>query len=206
MVIILFFPCIAHSDNCDSVKAGFSFSKSSLVESDYFEQYYIEKSAYTYYISALRLPDLNFFELVSVMNNFDKYPDFMPGYIWIEVQRFSSNHVLTGISFEASFFEPTSQYTTDVDINSDSTSYRQCWWQLDAEDTRIIKTYKMSPFQNKGNWEISVLNNVQIKIKYFTTIQPSMWLPDWAYRRFAKNSYTDTSKAIIKQAKTVTSN
>ena len=88
IIIILFFPLFIYPSVCDSININYNFSNSSAIESDYFDEYYIEKRENTYFIYATHISDVKFSELVEIIGNFQEYPDFMPGYDSIKVLAF----------------------------------------------------------------------------------------------------------------------
>lgn len=188
---------------CQKNKEGMDFSQKNMIKNKFFDQFFIEKRLDCYLIHASIISNANYFNLTEVLVDFEKYSEFMPGYKSIKIKKITPARLLACIHFRASFSPFLSVFTNEIEIDSDSSLYKQCWKQLKPNDTLIIKPFKNAPIHNSGSWEIIRLENGKTKTSYFSVIQPPVPIPSWLYRYIVKKSYVNVFKALFKRAKEI---
>ena len=198
-------PLIAAADICVENQALMHFLEQDRVASDFFDSYYITRKNGVYHIYCNKRIRLQFSTLTWVMEGHEEYPKFMPGYKAIKVERNSEGKLFTAIKFRASFSPFTSRFTTQVETSNKEFEYRQCWLQLDRNDSRVIEEFKSAPRVNQGFWLLVKLDDGIIEMNYFSAIQPPVSIPGWLYKKIIKGSYEDVFEAIISRVQSTPS-
>lgn len=198
--IALLSPINAFADICKRVIGAFYFAEESPVKNPFFDKYLIGKKHGVYYVYASKTTEINFSHLVSVLQEFNRYPDFMLGYKSVKTRQMTDTTLLTSILFSPPLSPFTSQFTNEVEILSGLNHYQQCWRQLPEDDSRIEEKHRNAPIVNSGYWALEKLRNNGTRISYHSAIKPPIPLPLFAYKFFVRNSYVETFERIFEEA------
>lgn len=199
-VAYLAFPAIVAAGICKDNQTLLELDEKDRVSSDYFDSYYISSKKRAYYIYASKRVPLKLPTLTRVMEDYTAYPEFMPGYRAITMERNTDGNLLTGIEFRAKFSPFTSRFTTEVESSREALEYKQCWLQLKSDDARVIEAFENAPRVNRGFWQLIDRGDGHIEMNYFSVIRPPVPIPGWLYKIIVKGSYLEVFDAIIKQA------
>lgn len=195
-IILILFSSISQVEvTCQQLKQKPKFDTESKVESDYFNEYYIEKNEDLFTIYAVKEVNVRYDKLIQLMNDFEKLPDFMPGYREIDIK--AGNQIFAGIDFRPDFSPFLSQFTNEVTIYEDSVFYIQTWQQLNEDDAHVIVHNSNAPKLNNGYWQLLLLGNGKVKIEYYMFIKPPVDIPFWLYKWIVKNVYEEVFEAVI---------
>ncbi len=199
-VVVFINPVNSLANICKNATDNFYYPEKSVIKSSYFEKYLLGKKSGIYYIHAIKTTSIDFLKLVDVLENMEKYSEFMTGYESVNVQQTGSNKFLTRIDFISPFFNISSRFTNEVEIIKYPHSYQQCWNQLADDDSRITGKNKNSPLVNYGFWELQNRGIEGTRISYHLAIKPPISMPLFIYKMLVKRTYVRTFDRILKRA------
>ncbi|MEN8177743.1 MAG: hypothetical protein ABFS39_03905 [Pseudomonadota bacterium] len=186
---------------CTGIEAKNSLTNNDRASSSYFDEYLVRERHDVYFVYASKQVLLDLALARKVMSDLESHPNFIPGYQSIQVITGPDNEILTGLRFRAPFSPFSSRLTNQVEINDEQDRYKQCWEQLEADDSRVLEPHKNAPNINMGYWWFVRLSESSVKIHYFSIVRPPLAIPTWLYTRIVKGSYEDLFERIIERTR-----